>query len=123
MIGSAIARYSAADRTYFTAHLKSSCVLLKEPVIILNRNQTGEDFLAQIVALKNELNAIGKNFNQAVHKLHTLDHFPEIKIWILDHENSRNLLLKKTEELIEKMNQIYRLWSITKLNVYLMAAI
>jgi len=38
-------------------------VLLKEPVTILYRNQTADEFLAEMILLKNELNAIGKNFN------------------------------------------------------------
>ena len=31
---------------------------------------------------KKELNAIGNNFNQAVHKLHLLDKIPEFRVWI-----------------------------------------
>ena len=82
-------------------------VLLKEPVNIIYRNQTADDFLAEMILLKNELNAIGKNFNQAVHKLHTLDHIQEIKIWAILNEAGKNNLMKKAEEIKEKMNQIY----------------
>jgi len=53
-------------------------VLLKEPVNIRYRNQSADEFLTEMIQLKKELNAIGNNFNQAVHKLHTLDHFQEI---------------------------------------------
>jgi hypothetical protein len=85
-------------------------VLLKEPVNIIYRNQTADDFLAEMILLKNELNAIGKNFNQAVHKLHTLDHIQEIKIWAILNEAGKNNLMKKAEEIKEKMNQIYNQW-------------
>ena len=85
-------------------------VLLKEPVNIIYRNQTADDFLAEMILLKNELNAIGKNFNQAVHKLHTLDHIQEIKIWAILNEAGKKNLMKKAEEIKEKMNQIYNLW-------------
>ena len=85
-------------------------VLLQEPVIILYRNQSADDFLAQMLLLKNELNAIGNNFNQAVHKLHTLDHFSEIKTWALMNENSKKLFIQKVEEIKERMNQIYYQW-------------
>lgn len=86
-------------------------VLLKEPVNIVNRNQSADEFLEEMVLLKNELNAIGKNFNQAVHKLHTLDHDSQIKAWAILNEASKKQLMKKVDEIREKMNQIYEQWS------------
>ncbi len=85
-------------------------VLLKEPVNIIYRNQSADDFLAEMILLKNELNAIGKNFNQTVHKLHTLDHIPEIKAWAILNEAVKKNFMKKAEEVREKMNQIYNVW-------------
>ena len=85
-------------------------VLLKAPVNIIYRNQSADDFLAEMILLKNELNAIGKNFNQAVHKLHTLDHIQEIKTWAILNEAGKKNLMKKAEEIKEKMNQIYTQW-------------
>jgi len=64
-----------------------------------------------MILLKKELNAIGNNFNQAVHKLHTLDHVPEIKDWAILNEASKKSFMKKMEEIKEKMNQIYQQWS------------
>ncbi len=86
-------------------------VLLKEPVNILYRNQSADEFLVEMIQLKEELNAIGKNFNQAVHKLHTLDHFQEVKSWAIINESSKNIFTKKVEEIKEKLNQIYEQWS------------
>ena len=86
-------------------------VLLKEPVTILYRNQSADDFLAEMLLLKNELNAIGKNFNQAVHKLHTLDRDSQIKAWAILNESSKALFMKKVEDIKEKMSQIYEQWS------------
>jgi len=85
-------------------------VLLKEPVTIVYRNQSADDFLAEMIQLKNELNAIGNNFNQAVHKLHTLDHIVDIKAWAIHNESGKNLFMKKVDEILEKANQIYELW-------------
>ena len=85
-------------------------VLLKHPVNVIYRNQTADDFLAEMILLKNELNAIGKNFNQVVHKLHTLDHVQEIKAWMILNETSKKSFMRKVEEIKEKMNQIYEQW-------------
>ena len=85
-------------------------VLLRKPVIVRYRNQTADDFLEEMILLKKELNAIGNNFNQAVHRLHTLDHFPEIKAWAILNESSKKLFMKKVNEIAEKMSQIYSIW-------------
>ena len=86
-------------------------VLLREPVNILYRNQTADDFLDEMILLKKELNAIGNNFNQSVHKLHTLDHNSQIKAWAILNEASKKLFMSKVNEISERMNQIYGQWS------------
>ena len=86
-------------------------VLLREPVNVIYRNKSADEFLAEMIQLKKELNAIGNNFNQAVHKLHTLDHVPEIKAWAKLNEASKKSFMKKMEEIKEKVNQIYQQWS------------
>jgi hypothetical protein len=85
-------------------------VLLKEPVKIKYRNQSADEFLEEVILLKKELNAIGNNFNQAVHKLHTLDHVPEIKAWAILNESGKKLFMKKVDEIRERMTQIYEQW-------------
>jgi hypothetical protein len=86
-------------------------VLLKKPITLLYRNQTADEFLEEMILLKKELNAIGHNFNQAVHKLHTLDHDPQIKAWAILNEASKKLFMQKVEEIRERMNLIYEQWS------------
>lgn len=86
-------------------------VLLSEPVNVIYRNQSADEFLSEMILLKKELNAIGNNFNQAVHKLHMLDHVPEIKAWAILNESSKKVFIKKVDEIKVKMNQIYQQWS------------
>jgi len=85
-------------------------ILLKKPVIIKYRNQSADEFLSEMIVLKNELNAIGNNYNQAVHRLHILDRIPEIKTWLLIHEALYKSFSKKVEEIKIQMNQIYQSW-------------
>lgn len=85
--------------------------LLKKPVTIRYRNGSADEILAELIRLKNELHAIGNNFNQAVHKLHTLDTIPQVKIWLLANESLKNSFLKKTEEIKVWMALIYEQWS------------
>ena len=85
-------------------------VLLKHPVYILFRNQSADDFLNEMIQLKRELNAIGNNFNQAVHRLHTLDHDYQLKAWAVQNEFHKKVFFEKTNEILEKLDQIYNLW-------------
>lgn len=86
-------------------------VSLQEPVTIKYRNQSADDFLAEMIRLKNELNAIGNNFNQAVHRLHTLDKIPEFRSWIMLYENTRQQAETKVSEILLRVTKMYNEWS------------
>lgn len=85
-------------------------LMLAKPITILYRNTSADAFLTEMVGLKNELSAIGNNFNQMVKRLHTFDHSSEVKAWAAINESSKESLNKKMQEIREKLNQIYELW-------------
>ena len=85
-------------------------VLLDKVVTINQRNQSLDDFMAEMIRLRTELNSIGNNFNQLVKKLHTLQQMEEFTTWILINENSKQILLKKVEEIKQKINSISDQW-------------
>ena len=85
-------------------------VLLDKVITVNQRNQSLDDFMTEMITLRNELNAIGNNFNQSVKKLHTLTQFQEFKTWIILNENSQKILLEKVEEIKSKINQISDKW-------------
>jgi hypothetical protein len=82
-------------------------VLLQKPVILKYRNQTADEFLKEMLLLKQELHYIGHNFNQAVKKLHIVDKIPEFRTWILNNEAVQKSLMKKVDEIKERMDEIY----------------
>lgn len=63
-----------------------------------------------MLELKNELNAVGNNFNQAVHKLHILDKIPEFRSWLNNYDGLKITLANKVEEIKFRMNQLYEKW-------------
>ncbi len=85
-------------------------VLPDKPVTMNQRNQSLDDFMAEMIVLRNELNAIGNNYNQLVKRLHSLKEFSDIKNWLLFHESARKILLNKVEEIKTKINQIDDKW-------------
>ncbi len=85
-------------------------VLLHGKVAVLTRDQSLDDFMAEMIALRKELNGIGNNFNQAVHKLHLLDKIPEFRTWIMQSEQEKKILLKMIEEIKNRISQFAEKW-------------
>jgi len=113
-------RLSKDELKTITDHFKSTTsrqlssysrnVLLKKPVVVKYRNATADEVLAELILLRKELNAIGNNFNQAVRKLHIIKDIPEMKVWIILHENMHRSFIKKTDEINEAVLNLSRKW-------------
>ena len=93
---------------YLSNYLRK--VVLQKPVMVNYRNQSADEFLTEMVQLKKELNAIGNNYNQAVHKLHILDKIPEFRSWIQINEKTRLDFFGKVEEIKDRITQLHEIW-------------
>ena len=85
-------------------------VLLNRPVVIKKRNQSLDDFMTEMIMLRNELNKIGNNFNQSIKKLHTLNQIHEFKSWLILNENDKKIMMEKVNEIKLKINQFSEAW-------------
>ncbi len=93
---------------YLSSYMRK--LSLEKPVTVKYRNQSADDFLKDMLGLKKELNGIGNNFNQAVHKLHLLDKIPEFRVWVNQYDGLQKSLVSKVEEIKIKVNQLYEQW-------------
>jgi len=84
--------------------------LFEKPIVTTYRNQSLDDFMAEAMRLRNELNGIGNNFNQAVKKLHTLHQIAEFRSWIITYELEKKTLLNKVEEVKNHIQKIAEKW-------------
>jgi methyl-accepting chemotaxis protein len=85
-------------------------ILLGKPIIATHRNQSIDDLMTEAIKLRNELNGLGNNFNQAVKKLHTLQQIPEFRNWITTYETDRKTVLNKVEEIKNNIQKIAEKW-------------
>lgn len=85
-------------------------ILLDKPVTVYTRNQSVDDFVAEMIQLRNELKAIGNNINQAVKKLHTSANNGELKYWAQQVANSREILFQKMDEINSKIASTSDQW-------------
>ena len=82
--------------------------LFEKTIVTTYRNQSLDDYMAEMMRLRNELNGIGNNFNQAVKKLHTLYQIAEFRSWLITYELENQTLLNKVDEIknyIQKMGE------------------
>lgn len=85
-------------------------VLLEKPVTVYTRDQSVDDLMTELVRLRNELSAIGSNFNQLVKRLHTAGQFQEIKALALRCENDQEKFTEKVKEINLKIAEMSDKW-------------
>ncbi|MDB5159431.1 MAG: mobilization protein [Mucilaginibacter sp.] len=82
-------------------------VLMEKPVVIYHRNASAEEFLMSARLMVKQLNGIGNNFNQAVHKLHMLDTDRQFKDWYLAWNIGRETMQNRIDEVKKLLQKIY----------------
>lgn len=85
-------------------------ILFDKPITVYQRNQSLDDFMAEMMLLRNELNSVGNNFNQSVKKLHTLQQIPEFKSWLVASEQEKQSIINKVDEIKNRINKIADEW-------------
>jgi hypothetical protein len=84
-------------------------VLLHQPITVYYRNRTADEFVTVALQLKNEMNGIGKNFNQVVRKINITHSDDEFALYLSDLHVQLDEAGKKTKEICLKMDEIYTL--------------
>lgn len=84
--------------------------LFDKPVITTYRNCSQDDTLTELTKLRNELNAVGNNFNQAVKRLHTLSQIAEFRSWLIAWEVEKKTLFNKVDEIKNNVRKILETW-------------
>src|SRR5687768_4365890 len=74
-------------------------ILLGKPMIKGVRDLNQESLVKEFSGLLKNLNGIANNYNQAVHKLHTLSTEKEMIRWIMTYEADKSKLLNGIEEI------------------------
>lgn len=84
--------------------------LFEKPIVMTYRNSSQDDLMTELTKLRNELNAVGNNFNQAVKKLHTLQQIAEFKSWLIAYEVEKKILQNKLNEVRNNIKKMLEIW-------------
>jgi len=86
-------------------------VLLDKPVTVLYRDQSMDDLLEELINLRQELNAVGNNLNQAVRNINATHGQADARLWM----NLLSVVNGKLEpaimEIKDRMNNYAEVWS------------
>jgi hypothetical protein len=84
--------------------------LFDKPIVTTYRNSSQDDLMTELTKLRNELNAVGNNFNQVVKKLHTLQQIAEFKSWLIAYEVEKKILQNKLDEVRNNIKKMLEIW-------------
>ncbi len=85
-------------------------MVLRKPLIGKVRNQSMDELMNELIALRKELNMAGHNFNQAIKKLNSLKDGREVQSWILTYDIDRKKLNAEIEKISSRFNAMAQSW-------------
>jgi hypothetical protein len=85
-------------------------ILLGKPMVSIYRNASIDELMNELINLRKDLNGLANNFNQTVHKLHTLDHGSSIEDLLRHYEEERKILFGKVGAMRELMDKVGAEW-------------
>ncbi|HEV3413391.1 MAG TPA: plasmid mobilization relaxosome protein MobC [Puia sp.] len=102
-------KFHATTHRVFSDYIRD--LIHERPVTTRYRNQSLDEFIPVALALKNELQTIGRNFNQAVRRLNNLTQAGELKDSLEYFAAEEFTVQEKVEEIKNCLIKIYDLWS------------
>jgi len=85
-------------------------VLLGKPVTVVARNRSLDEFIQEMILLKNELSSIGNNLNQIAKKINAYATTPSMKLLMQSYQVVKENVDTKITGIKNKLNQFSDKW-------------
>ncbi|MGF7072330.1 plasmid mobilization protein [Mucilaginibacter sp. 3215] len=86
-------------------------VLLEKPITVNYRDKAMDDVLEEMILLRQELNAIGNNLNQAMRSINSAHGNADTRLWMNLISVINSKLEPAIDQIKERMNQYADIWS------------
>lgn len=106
-----IIRKKFEKTTFQSVSEYSRSLLLGKPIKINYRNQSLDEMMEEVILMRNELNEIGNNFNQAVRKLNSCAGMPDASYWMQLLSTSKNEIEPCMRKIKDRMHEFAVIWS------------
>ncbi|RRN77385.1 plasmid mobilization relaxosome protein MobC [Pseudoxanthomonas sp. SGD-10] len=86
-------------------------MILNRKIISYYRNQSLDEVMEELILLRQELNFVGHNFNQAVRKLNAFAEMPDAETWKAALSCLKNQIEPKIHQIKDRIQNYAEIWS------------
>ncbi|MDQ0107448.1 hypothetical protein J2T02_002567 [Chitinophaga terrae (ex Kim and Jung 2007)] len=101
-------RYKQTNCSNFSEFIRR--VLIQDKIIAYYRNQSMDELMEELIMLRKELNAIGRNINQAVRRLQGSSTDKELRFWLQQNQDCQTQHLEMMANIQARINQFAVKW-------------
>lgn len=85
-------------------------LIFNRPVTVIERNGSQDTAIEELSVLREELNRLGNNFNQATKRLNAVNQISEFRNWIASFEQEKTLLLSVLQQIKSQTDKLADRW-------------
>nr|WP_295934624.1 plasmid mobilization relaxosome protein MobC [uncultured Dyadobacter sp.] len=85
-------------------------LIFNRPVTVIERNGSQDQMISELSELREELNRLGNNFNQATKRLHSINQITEFRNWIAGYEAEKAFLFSMLDKIKVQTDKLADRW-------------
>ena len=85
-------------------------LIFNRPVTVVERNASQDQMISELSELREELNRLGNNFNQATKRLHSINQIGEFGNWIAGYEAEKAFLFLMLNKIKAQTDKLADRW-------------
>jgi len=85
-------------------------LIFNRPVTVIERNGSQDQMISELSELREELNRLGNNFNQATKRLHSINQISEFRNFITSYEMEKAFLFSMLEKIKVQTDKLADRW-------------
>ncbi|GGM74365.1 uncharacterized protein YukE [Dyadobacter sp. BE34] len=85
-------------------------LIFNRPVTVVERNASQDQMISELSELREELNRLGNNFNQATKRLHSINQIAEFRNWIASYEVEKTFLFSMLDQIKAQTDKLADRW-------------
>jgi hypothetical protein len=85
-------------------------LIFNRPVTVIERNGSQDTAIGELSVLREELNRLGNNFNQATKRLNAVNQISEFRNWIASFEQEKTLLFSVLQQIKSQTDKLADRW-------------
>lgn len=85
-------------------------LIFNRPVTVIERNGSQDTAIGELSVLREELNRLGNNFNQATKRLNAVNQISEFRNWMASFEQEKTLLFSVLQQIKSQTDKLADRW-------------